>query len=369
VSYLVLEDGRVFPGRTVVPAERGLALGEVVFTTGMTGYQEAVTDPSYFGQILVFTAPMVGNYGAGVAFDESRRAHTPAVVMREARNGTDARGADRGWLDWLAMKGVPAIDGVDTRALVRHLRERGAMRGAVVAPPPGQAAVPVHEALAAVLGHPSMTGADLVGAVTTSEPYVVDGAGSDRHVVAIDCGIKRSIVDQLVGIGAAVTVVPAGATADEILALEPDGVFCSNGPGDPEPVEQVTATLRRLIAPEAGVPVFGICLGHQLLARAAGLPTFKLPFGHHGANHPVVATDGTVEISTQNHGFAVREPNGSDRVQVTHRNGNDRTVEGLALLDAPAFSVQYHPEASPGPHDARHHFTRFRALMDAGRGG
>jgi carbamoyl-phosphate synthase small subunit len=328
-AFLVLEDGTVFRGESV--AAEGPAFGEAIFTTAMTGYQEVVTDPSYEGQIVAFTAPMVGNYGVAEARSESGRPHACAVVMREARGPE--------WTDWLSGHGVPALTGIDTRALVLHLRERGAMRAAVVSGDRD-----VDEMLGAVRRQPPMTGAALAGRVSTLEPYVHNEEGTVR-IALVDYGAKRSIMRRLASAGAAVTVFPHDVDADTLAAF--DGVMLSNGPGDPEPLTGEVAVVSQLLG---RVPVLGICLGHQLVARANALGTFKLPFGHHGANHPVLErATGRVLVTSQNHGFAVQAEAGG---AVTHESLYDGTVEGLAYPELRAKSVQFHPEAGPGPHDA-----------------
>jgi carbamoyl-phosphate synthase small subunit len=341
------------------------ATGEVVFNTSMTGYQEAVTDPSYAGQIITFTYPLIGNYGVAVEAMESDRVQARAVIMREAKNHADAEG---GWLDWLRDCGIAAIDGVDTRALVRHIRDRGAMRGGIFA-----GDVPEAEARDRVAAEPPMDGADLARTVTPEEP--VELAGPGPHVVGVDTGIKLSIIRQLRARGCRVTLLPCTSSAAEILDREPDLVFLANGPGDPAALDYVVENVRELVGKR---PVVGICLGHQLLCRALGLETYKLPFGHRGANHPVkdLAT-GKIEITSQNHGFAVQGPDGEPRIEgdepirwetdfgaaeLSHLNLYDRTVEGLVLKDVAGATVQYHPEAGPGPHDSRHLFDRFLEL-------
>ncbi len=346
--------------------------GEVVFNTSITGYQEAVTDPSYAGQIITFTYPLVGNYGVGAEAMESDRVHARAVVMREAKNGEDAAGAEGGWLDWLDACGVPAITGVDTRALVRHIRDRGAMRGGIFS-----AEVAESEARERIAAEPSMTGADLARTVTPARADR-DSAATAPTSSAIDTGIKLSIIRQFRDRGARLTLLPCTASADEVLAREPDLVFLANGPGDPAALDYVVENVRGVVGKK---PVVGICLGHQLLCRAVGLETFKLPFGHRGANHPVKDLEtGKIDITAQNHGFAVRPPDGGERIEadepvrwqtdfgaaeLTHLNLYDRTVEGLALREVPGCTVQYHPEAGPGPHDARYLFDRFLELARA----
>ena len=369
-AYVLLEDGTRFDGDACGATRHGdrdaCAVGEVVFTTGMSGYQESVTDASFAGQIITFTYPHIGNYGASQAAMESDRAWARAVIMREAGNREDAPGAERGWLDWLEDCGIPAITGVDTRALVRHIRSAGAMKGGVFG-----AGMPVEEARERIAAEPPMAGRDLAREVTPAQASTV-GRGGDVRIHAIDTGIKASIVSQLVARGAEVTLHPCTVTADELLATDAHGFFLANGPGDPAALDHVVATTRELVGHK---PVWGICLGHQLLCRAVGLETYKLPFGHHGGNHPVkdLAT-GTIEITSQNHGFAVRAPDGTGTIladepvrwrtdfgeaTLSHINLYDRTVEGLQLLDVPGGTVQYHPEAGPGPHDSLHLFDRF----------
>jgi carbamoyl-phosphate synthase small subunit len=327
-GFLVLEDGTVFEGESV--GAPGRALGEMVFTTSMTGYQEVLTDPSFAEQLVCFTAPMVGNYGVAPARSESKRPHARAAIMREARGPE--------WTDWLREREVVALSGIDTRSLVLALRERGAMRAAAVAN--GDS---VDETLAAVRAEPPMAGRALVAGVSTAEPYVYSDAGR-VSVAVVDYGVKRSILARLASSGAAVTVYPHDVDADELV--EHDGVLLGNGPGDPEPLVEETATVRELLG---RVPVLGICLGHQLLGLAAGMKTYKLPFGHRGANHPVLErATGRVLVTTQNHGFAV-EPS-EDRA-ATHVSLYDGTVEGLDFPREHARSAQFHPEAGPGPHD------------------
>jgi carbamoyl-phosphate synthase small subunit len=362
-AYVLLEDGTRFDGEACGADVH--ATGEVVFTTGMSGYQESMTDPSFARQLITFTYPHIGNYGASADAMESHGVWARAAIMRAATNADDAPGAERGWLDWLTDRGVPAVTGVDTRALVRHIRSAGAMRGGVF---PGR--VPEREARELIASEPAMAGLDLAREVTP-ERMTTHGEG-DIRIAAIDTGIKSSIVRNLVQRGATVQLHPCTATAEEIVASAPDAVFLANGPGDPAALEYIVATLRELIGPR---PVFGICLGHQLLSRAVGLETFKLPFGHRGANHPVKDLEtGRIEITSQNHGFAVVGPGGARRLdddepvvwetdfgaaRLSHVNLYDRTVEGLTLLDVPGGTVQYHPEAGPGPHDSLYLFDRF----------
>ena len=362
-AYLLLEDGTRFDGESVA-AERART-GEVVFNTAMSGYQEAVTDPSYAGQIIVFTYPLIGNYGVAHAHMESDRIHARAVIMREGVDREDASHAEGGWLTWLADCGVPALSGVDTRAVVRQIRDKGAMRGGIFTADVGEA-----EALERVRSEPSMTGADFAREVTPAQPVILEGDGP--RVIAIDTGIKDSIVRNLRDRGVHLELHPCDTSADELLAREPDAVFLANGPGDPAALDYVVEAVRGVVGE---VPVWGICLGHQLLCRAVGLETYKLPFGHRGANHPVKDLEtGRIEITSQNHGFAVLGPGGQRTIvtdepvrwetdfgvaELQQLNLYDRTVEGLVLRDVPASTVQYHPEACPGPHDALHLFDRF----------
>ncbi|HEX3540637.1 MAG TPA: glutamine-hydrolyzing carbamoyl-phosphate synthase small subunit [Acidimicrobiales bacterium] len=353
-ALLVLADGTTFEGEAIgwQPPD-GVATGEVVFNTVLSGYQEVITDPSYAGQIITFTCPHIGNYGVTPDDDESRQPHCRGIIVRDlARRPSSWRAATD--LDtFLRDHRVPGLTGVDTRRLTRHIREAGAMAAAF-----GTASeVTLKEA---ALGEPGTDGVDLVREVTTDHPYTV-GDGPLR-VVAYDFGIKRTILRHL-GRMATVEVVPATTPAHDVLAATPDGVFLSNGPGDPSAVAGAAEAIAGLLG---HVPVFGICLGHQLLATALGGETFKLKFGHHGGNHPVRRLEtGAVEITSQNHNFAVRE--GSLRTaDVTHVNLNDGVIEGLRSREAPAFSVQYHPEAGPGPHDARYLFAEFARLMATG---
>ena len=350
-AQLVLADGTTFEGEAIGdPA--ALATGEVVFNTVLSGYQEVITDPSYAGQIITFTYPHIGNYGVTPADDESARPFCRGVIVRELARRRSSWRSDADLDAFLRRHGVPGIAGIDTRRLTRHLRDAGAMPGAF-----GTAA---HATLAAAAAdEPGTDGTDLTALVTCVEPYTV-GSGP-RRVVAYDFGIKQAMLTQL-GERATVVVVPAGTSAAEVMAHEPDGVFLSNGPGDPAAVGHAVDAIRELLGQ---VPVFGICLGHQLLATALGGTTYKLPFGHHGGNHPVRRLDtGAVEITSQNHNYCVAEGSLAT-ADVTHINLNDGTIEGIRCRDVPAFSVQYHPEAGPGPHDARYLFGLFDDLMDS----
>jgi carbamoyl-phosphate synthase small subunit len=368
-AYLLLEDGTRFDGRSVgAPVA---ATGEVVFNTAMSGYQESVTDPSYRGQIIVFTYPLIGNYGVSAEAMESDGAHARAVIMREGVDREDAPSAEGGWLTWLADCGIPAIDGVDTRALVRHIRDKGAMRGGVF---PGR--LSQADAHALLEAEPPMTGRDLACEVTPVEPIILDPDNPGPRVVAIDTGIKGSIVRNLRERGVRLELHPCTTTAEELLARSPDAVFLANGPGDPAALDHVVEAVRGVVGK---VPVFGICMGHQLLCRAIGLETFKLRFGHRGANHPVKDLHtGKIDITSQNHGFAVRGPGGETRVEedepvrwetdfgvaeLSHVNLYDRTVEGLLLRDVRGATAQYHPEAGPGPHDALYLFDRYLEMV------
>jgi carbamoyl-phosphate synthase small subunit len=363
-AYVLLEDGTRFDG--LACGGQGWAVGEIVFTTSMSGYQEAVTDPSYAGQLITFTYPQIGNYGISAQAMESQRVHARAVIMRAAVDRWDAPGAEGTWLGWLRECGIPAITDLDTRALVRRIRELGAMRGGLFPAPIDEARA--HELIEA---EPPMSGRDLVRDVSPGEPVVLDG-GDGPRIAMIDTGVKRSIVRNLQQRGAVVELHPGTATAQQLLQRNPDGIFLANGPGDPAALHYIVDTVRQLIGKR---PVYGICLGHQLLCQAVGLQTYKLPFGHHGANHPVKdLTTGRTEITSQNHGFAVLGPDGSKTIdddesmrwetsfgeaELSHINLYDRTVEGLTLRDVPGATVQYHPEAGPGPHDSLYLFDRF----------
>jgi len=370
-AYVLLEDGARFDGLTAAGGDP--AVGEVVFTTSMAGYQETMTDPSYAGQLIVFSFPQIGNYGAREDAMESDRVHARAAIMRQAVDRTGAPGAIAGWCEWLTEQSVTGITDVDTRALVRHLRDAGSMRGGVF-----PSAVPEAEARAMIEAEPAMSGRDLAREVTPERTIVLEptgtrpGQSAPVRIAMIDTGVKRSIVDNLRARGAVVELHPCGEDGAALTASRPDAIFLANGPGDPAALDHVVATVRSLVGK---LPVYGICLGHQLLCRAVGLETYKLPFGHHGANHPVKdLTTGRTEITSQNHGFAVLGPGGARTIEtdepvrwetefgaaeLTHINLYDRTVEGLRLRDVQGATVQYHPEAGPGPNDARYLFDRF----------
>jgi carbamoyl-phosphate synthase small subunit len=355
-ARLVLEDGRWFVGTSIgVP---GRAAGEVVFNTGLTGYQEILTDPSYRGQIVTFTCPHIGNYGVNRTDVESACPQVEGFVVRDSSPLVSNHRATGSLGDYLVEHEIPALADIDTRALTRHIRSQGAMRAILTTEE-----APVDVLVEQARSLPEMAGSDLVQEVTCKSSYTWAATADERfHVVAYDFGIKQGILRELASHGVRVTVVPAAMPATEALELKPDGIFLSNGPGDPEPVTYAIDTVRELLG---CLPVFGICLGHQILGLAVGGRTFKLPFGHHGSNHPVKRhSDGAVEITSHNHGFAV-DPDSLRGlpVELTHHNLNDGTLEGFRLKNVPAMCVQYHPEASPGPHDARYLFERFARMM------
>lgn len=381
MAILALEDGRIFEGEAF--GAKGTRTGEVCFNTSMTGYQEVLTDPSYFGQIVSMTYPLIGNYGTNTLDEESRRPFVRGFVVEELSPVTSSWRSERTLADYLAEWDVIGIQGIDTRALTMHLRVRGAMKGCL------STELSAEEAVRAAQNAAGVVGMDFVKEVTTPEPFSWDPDDSlsprwklataasdpalkhtqgeplmaaDKHVVAYDLGMKHNILRRLRQHGMRVTVVPATTTAKEALALNPDGIFLSNGPGDPGSIPYVHEAVRGLIGKK---PIFGICLGHQVLGYAMGGNTFKLKFGHRGGNQPVQdLRNGLVAITSQNHGFAVAEESLPDHVEVTHINLNDRTVEGLRHKSEPVFSVQYHPEAAPGPHDATYFFQQFANLID-----
>ncbi|MET9256061.1 glutamine-hydrolyzing carbamoyl-phosphate synthase small subunit [Streptomyces sp. NPDC048182] len=367
-AVLVLEDGRIFRGRAYGAV--GATFGEAVFSTGMTGYQETLTDPSYHRQVVVMTAPHVGNTGVNDEDMESRKIWVSGYVVRDPARVPSNWRSTRSLDEELAAQGVVGISGVDTRALTRHLRERGAMRVGVFS---GDALAADEALLAKVREAPEMAGADLAAEVATTEAYVVPAVGEKKYTVAaVDLGIKGMTPHRMAERGIEVHVLPATATVEDVYAVQPDGVFFSNGPGDPATADHPVSVMRGVL--ERGTPLFGICFGNQILGRALGFGTFKLKYGHRGINQPVQdRTTGKVEVTAHNHGFAVDAPldKVSDtpygRAEVSHVCLNDNVVEGLQLLDQPAFSVQYHPEAAAGPHDAAYLFDRFVTLMEGQR--
>lgn len=357
-ALLALEDGVTFRGRSW--AAEGESCGEVVFNTSMTGYQEVLTDPSYAGQIVCMTYPLIGNYGVNSDDAESSRPWVEGFVVREASRIASNWRAQEGLDDYLKRWNIVAAEGIDTRALVRHIRDKGAMRACI-----STTDLDADSLIAKARQSPPMENRELASTVTTGKTYEVAAATSERfHVVCYDFGVKRNSLRELAQLGCRITVVPAATPAAEVLALKPDGIFLSNGPGDPASMEKEVEEIRNLI--RASVPTFGICFGHQLLGRAFGANTFKLTFGHRGGNQPVQDLgDGKVEITSHNHGFAVEAGSLPSDMEVTHLNLNDRCVEGMRHQTLPIISVQYHPEAAPGPHDAAHHFRRFIELMES----
>ncbi len=366
-AALVLADGTIFHGQGI--GASGMSVGEVVFNTAMTGYQEILTDPSYCRQIVTLTYPHIGNTGANSEDFESARVYASGLVIRDLPLRVSNFRAEQSLPDFLRAQGVVAIAGIDTRKLTRILREGGAQGACLVS-----GDVDLDLALIEARSFPGLAGMDLARLVSTREPYDWNEAewklgagyrsgGEPRfHVVAFDFGVKRNILRMLAGRACRVTVLPAQASAAQALALKPDGIFLSNGPGDPQPCDYAIATIRTLVA--EGIPTFGICLGHQLLALASGARTVKMKFGHHGANHPVKDLDtGKVQITSQNHGFAVDSASLPSNLRATHVSLFDGSLQGLARTDAPAFCFQGHPEASPGPHDVGYLFDRFVSLM------
>ena len=380
-AILALEDGRVWRGRGF--GAEAEVVGEVVFNTSMTGYQEILTDPSYCGQIITMTYPLIGNYGVNVQDVESRRMFAEGFIVRELSRTASNWRSDESLEAYLERNGVPGISDIDTRSLVRHIRERGSMRGCLSTRSADEAAV-----IERARNAPEMVGLDLASVVTCSERYVwtddqsqAYGSPSQLHpaprrtsndefearfnVVAYDFGLKHNSLRSMAALGCRVTVVPAHTSAEEVIDLNPDGIWLSNGPGDPEPLTDIVANIRKLME---RFPIFGICLGHQLMGLAFGGRTYKLPFGHHGGNQPVKdITTGRVEITAQNHGFAVDADSLPSDCEITHFNLNDNTVEGFRHRSLPLYSVQYHPEAGPGPHDASYLFDRFVEMMERNR--
>ena len=361
-GFLLLEDGTLFHGH-IQTTGSGPAVAEVVFTTNMSGYQEVFTDPSYRAQIVVMTSPMIGNYGVNAEDPESTRAQVSGVVVRELSTSYSNWRAGGGLAGYMAKAEIPILYDVDTRRLTRHLRTVGVMRGVI-----GSGDAPDAAAKAALDSCPSMSGLDLASLVTTEKAYSWGKPDSPTHIVAYDYGIKHNILRLFEDRDCRITVVPSTATAKDVLALEPDGVFLSNGPGDPEAVTYAMQNIRDIA--DAKVPVFGICLGNQLIGLTYGATTFKLPYGHRGGNHPVKElSSGKVLITAQNHGFAVKGSEGdipgAPDLQVTHVNLNDGSIEGLRHKRLPVFAVQFHPEAAPGPHDARGLFDEFMRAVEA----
>lgn len=356
-AYLVLADGKVFSGEAF--GYYGYGQGEVVFNTSMTGYQEILTDPSYCGQIVVLTYPLIGNYGINPEDFESERPQVAGLIVHQASTRPSNWRSVKSLDQYLKENRIPAIQGLDTRALTRHLRYQGTMRGILAC---GEVGIEQLKAMA--ITEPLMSGTNLVPAVTNKQPFTVEGG--ERRIVLYNFGVKENIIRWLQRVGCTVIVMPAMSTAADILAVHPDGVVISNGPGDPKDVPYGAATIRELLG---RVPLMGVCLGHQLLALALKGDTFKLPFGHRGGNHPVKDLfTGRVYITSQNHGYAVRAESLPPEVAVSHINLHDNTVEGLRHRQLPVFSVQYHPEASPGPTDSEYLFHEFMQMVDAHRG-
>jgi carbamoyl-phosphate synthase small subunit len=358
-ALLVLEDGRCFSGRSFGGRLEGPRLGEVIFNTSMTGYQEIASDPSYAGQIVAFTAPQIGNYGVTSADGQAEAPRLSGLVVRELSPLVSNWRAQGSLAQWLTEHDVPGITGVDTRALTRHLRERGAMRAGIFSAGDG---TDIEALVARVREHPSMEGLDLASRVSTTKPYRVAPDGERRgRVAVIDFGVKRGILRQLAVRGLELEVLPANTSAEAVLALQPDGVLLSNGPGDPAPVAAGIETARQLLGK---LPLLGICLGHQILALALGARTYKMPFGHHGGNHPVRdEATGEIWITAQNHGFAVDPETLPPTAQVTQISLYDRTLEGFCVPDLRVTAVQFHPEGAPGPSDAQGLFDRFAAVI------
>jgi carbamoyl-phosphate synthase small subunit len=356
-ALLAFEDGRVFRG--FAWGADGEVCGEMVFNTSMSGYQEVLTDPSYAGQIVCMTYPLIGNYGVTEKDSESARPWVEGFVVREASRVASNWRSEETLDAYLKRWNIVALEGIDTRALVRHIRDKGAMRACL-----STTDLDEQSLIEKARNSPSMENRELASAVTTPKAYEIAAEGEERfHVVCYDFGVKTNSLRELARFACRITVVPASTPADEILAMRPDGIFLSNGPGDPASMNEVVNEVRRVA--DSGVPTFGICLGHQLLGRAFSGTTYKLPFGHRGGNQPVQDVKSrTVEITSHNHGFAVKAESLPPEIEVTHINLNDNCVEGMRHKTLPVFSVQYHPEAAPGPHDAEHHFTRFISEME-----
>ena len=356
-AILALEDGRVFNGRSW--AADGEACGEMVFNTSMSGYQEVLTDPSYAGQIVCMTYPLIGNYGVNDEDTESSRPWVEAFAVREASRVASNWRSDELLSEYLKRWNIVAIDHIDTRALVRHIRDKGAMRACLSTIDSN-----AHSVIEKARKSPPMENRELASVVTTDKAYEFPAQGAERfHVICYDFGVKTNSLRELAQAGCRVTVVPASTPANEVLAMKPHGIFLSNGPGDPASMTKEVEEVKRVA--QSGTPTFGICFGHQLLGRAFGAQTFKLMFGHRGGNQPVKDfRDGHVEITSHNHGFAIKADTLPPEVEVTHINLNDQCVEGMRHKTLPIISVQYHPEAAPGPHDAEHHFKRFIELME-----
>ena len=379
-AILALADGTIFVGRSI--GSTGTTVGEVVFNTAMTGYQEILTDPSYCQQIVTLTYPHIGNYGVNVEDVEAEKVHAAGLIIKDLPLVASNFRMSMTLSDYLVQQGTVAIANIDTRQLTRHLRTKGAQNGCILALAPGQDLTPavIEQARASAQGAPSMAGLDLAQVVSVKQPYEwtqtewrlarengTPGYGEQTspvfHVVAFDFGVKKNILRMIAERGARITVVPAQTSAAEVLKLNPDGIFLANGPGDPGPCSYAIEATRALI--ETGIPTFGICLGHQIMALASNAKTYKMKFGHHGANHPVKDLDtGRVSITSQNHGFAVDERTLPANLRATHISLFDGTLQGLARTDKPAFCFQGHPEASPGPHDISYLFDRFTALME-----
>ena len=358
-ALLILEDGTIFQGTAA--GKIGKAIGEICFNTGMTGYQEIYSDPSYYGQIMISTNAHIGNYGTHSLDLESANLQIAGLVCRNFTELFSRFMADTDIQSYFEERNMVAIGDVDTRAVVKHIRSKGAMNAMIYSLPDANA----DELLAELVQHPSMEGLELSSKVSTTEAYDFGNPNGDFKVAVLDYGVKRNILNCLANEGLNLRVFPARTSLDTIMQWEPDGIFLSNGPGDPSTMDYAIALCKEVL--EKKIPVFGICLGHQILSQAVGIPTFKMHNGHRGANHPVLNIEtNRSEVTSQNHGFGIRQSDAeahSDRVKITHINLNDETVEGIRVLDAPAFSVQYHPEASPGPHDSRYLFLQFKELL------